>query len=349
MKKLLNKNGKEFKKMSLSLEEKKKMLHDMMLIRQFDEKGAQMVAQGELYGEVHQYVGEEAVAVGISSVLRKEDGIASNHRGHGHLLAKGGDVNKMMAELGGRSTGYCKGKGGSMHITSLDLGIYGTNGMVGQGVPIALGAAFANKYKENDHVVVAYFGDGASNEGAVFESMNMAATWKLPLIFVCENNQYAVSTNIKEVTAVENIADRARGFGMHAITVDGMDVLAVHEAAKEAVERARNGEGPTFIEAKTYRFYGHFSSEEHMLPRKYRSDEEVAHFRENNDPIQRLIKHLLELGLPKGEIEKIKEEVNLTIERSVEFMKNSPYSDPEEAYDDAYAVTHYTMPVKGWA
>lgn len=335
--------------MSLTLDDKKKMLYDMMLIRQFEEKAAQLVAEGELYGEVHQYVGEEAVAVGVSSVLRTEDGIASNHRGHGHLLAKGGDVKKMMAELGGRTTGYCKGKGGSMHITSLDLGIYGTNGMVGQGVPIALGAAFANKYNGNDNVVVAYFGDGASNEGAVFESLNMAAVWKLPIIFVCENNRYAVSTSISKVTGTGSIAERAKGFGMPAITVDGMDVLAVHEVAKEAVERARKGDGPTFIEAETYRFYGHFSSEPHMLPAKYRSDEEVEHYRENNDPIEKFTKHLLESGMTENELEKIKEDVNKAIEESVQFMRNSPYPNPEEAYEDAYANSHYTMPVKGWA
>ena len=170
--------------------------------------------------------------------------ITSNHRGHGHILAKGGDVNKMMAELGGRTTGYCRGKGGSMHITSLDLGIYGANGMVGQGVPIALGAAFAHKYKGNSQVAVAFYGEGASNEGAIHEAMNMAAIWKLPMIFVCENNQYAVTMPVKKSTSVERIADRAQGYGMPGVVVNGMDVLEVHDAAKAAVERARLGEGP---------------------------------------------------------------------------------------------------------
>ncbi|MBM4763848.1 thiamine pyrophosphate-dependent dehydrogenase E1 component subunit alpha [Bacillus sp. B15-48] len=334
--------------MALSKEEKMRLLHDMLLIRRFDERGAELVNQGELYGEVHQYIGEEAVAVGISSVLKQEDGITSNHRGHGHVIAKGGDINKMMAELGGKVTGYCKGKGGSMHITSLDLGIYGTNGMVGQGVPIALGAAFANHYKKNDQVIVTYFGDGASNEGAVFESMNMAALWKLPLIFVCENNQYAVSTSIKDSTPVENIADRARGFGMPAVIVDGMDVLAVHEAAKDAVERARRGEGPTFIEAKTYRYFGHFSGEAHILAEPYRSDEEINSYREQ-DPIERFKQHLFEIGMTEEEYIQVVAEASETIENGISYMKDSPYPDPLEAYDDAYAVIHETMPVKGWA
>jgi TPP-dependent pyruvate/acetoin dehydrogenase alpha subunit len=333
--------------MTLSKEEKMKMLHDMLLIRRFDERGAELVESGELYGEVHQYIGQEAVAVGVSSVLDKDDGITSNHRGHGHLIAKGGDINKMMAELGGKVTGYCKGKGGSMHITSLDMGIYGTNGMVGQGVPIALGSAFANKYKKNGLVTAAYFGDGASNEGAVLESMNMAALWKLPMIFVCENNQYGAGTSIKKVLPIEKIADRARGFGMAAVTVDGNDVFAVREAAKEAVERARRGEGPTFIEAETYRHFGHFSGEEHILFEPYRPEEEIKAYKAK-DPIDRYKKQLLAAGMTEEEFQKMQEDVNQTIENGIDFMRESPYPEREEAYDDAYAVLHETMPVKGW-
>ncbi|RDW21498.1 pyruvate dehydrogenase (acetyl-transferring) E1 component subunit alpha [Oceanobacillus arenosus] len=320
----------------------------MLMIRRFDERAATLVDEGEVTGEVHQYIGQEAVAVGISSVIRKDDAITSNHRGHGHVLAKGGDVNLMMAELGGRTTGYCKGKGGSMHITSLDLGIYGTNGMVGQGVPIALGAAFANNFKGNDNVTITYFGEGASNEGAVHESMNMAAIWKLPLIFVCENNQYAVSFNAKDSTSVENIAERGKGYGIPSIVVDGMDVFAVREAAKEAVQRARNGEGPTLIECKTYRYFGHFAGEPHVLKKPYRTDEEIESHRQN-DPIERLKRHLVEEGVDEVEFAEMEAKVHEIIEDGVVFMKESPRPTLEAALEDAYAVEHKTMPVKGWA
>ena len=334
--------------MTLSKEQRMKMLKDMLMIREFDERAVSLVNEGEVTGEVHQYIGQEAVAAGVCSALKKEDVITSTHRGHGHLLAKGGDVNKMMAELGGRRTGYCKGKGGSMHITSLELGIYGTNGMVGQGVPIGVGAAFASKYENKDHVAVTFFGDGASNEGSVHEAMNMAAIWNLPAIFVCENNQYAVSFSVKNSTSVENIADRAKGYGMHSIVVDGMDVLAVYKAAKEAVDRARNGGGPAFIECKTYRYYGHFGGEHHLLSEPYRSDDEVASFREK-DPIDRLKANLLADGVTEEEIAKVEVNVKQVIENAVSFMKESPYPAQSEAYEDAYAVVHKTMPVKGWA
>jgi acetoin:2,6-dichlorophenolindophenol oxidoreductase subunit alpha len=333
--------------MSLTRNQKLEMLRRMYTIREFDERGKALVEAGEITGEVHQYIGEEAVGVGICSALRKDDVITSNHRGHGHILAKGGDVNKMMAELGGRITGYCRGKGGSMHITSLEHGIFGANGMVGQGVPIALGAAFASKYENKDTVAVAFYGDGASNEGAIHEAMNMAAIWKLPMIFVCENNQYAVTMSVKNSTSVENISDRAKGYGMFGITVDGMDVLAVHNAAEAAVERARNGQGPTLIEAKTYRYYGHFSGEAHLLSEPYRSDEEIAFYRER-DPIARFKNALLNEGIPESEFIAMGMEVKHVIDKAVEYMKQSAVPAPEQAYEDAYAVLHETMPVKGW-
>lgn len=334
--------------MALTKEEKLDMLRDMLTIRHFDEKGKELVEQGEITGEVHQYIGQEASAVGICSVLEKEDVITSNHRGHGHILAKGGDINKMMAELGGRTTGYCKGKGGSMHITSIDLGIFGANGMVGQGVPIALGAAFANKYKGNNNVAVAFYGDGASNEGAVHEAMNMAAIWKLPIIFVCENNQYAVTTSVLKSTSVENIADRAKGYNMPGVVVNGMDVIAVHEAAKEAVERARNGEGPTLLEIKTYRYYGHFSGEQHILPEPYRSKEEIDYYKKH-DSIEELKFVLRNEGVTDDQFISIENEVKEKIEQAVQYMKDSPLPKPEDAYEDAYAVVHESMPVRGWS
>ncbi len=333
--------------MSIPQEKKLEMLRSMLRIRYFDEYADELVTEGEVHGEVHQYIGQEAVAVGVCAVLSKEDAITSNHRGHGHLIAKGGSINKMFAELGGRATGYCKGKGGSMHITSLDLGIYGTNGMVGQGVPIAAGVGFAFQYEGKNNVAVTFFGDGAANEGSVHEAMNMAAIWNLPIIFVCENNQYGLTLPVKESIKVEDIADRAQGYGMQGVVVDGMDVLAVHDAVSEAVERARNNGGPTFIEAKTYRYYGHFGSEALVVQDPYRTQEEIDSYRQK-DPINRLKDQLLEEGVAEETLKSIEKEVESEIKNGIAFMKESDFPSVEEAYEDAYALTHKTMPVKGW-
>ena len=227
----------------------------MVRIRHFEESAGRLAEQNRLPGFLHLYVGEEAVASGVCANLDDDDQISSTHRGHGHLVAKGGNYSYMMAELMGKATGYCGGKGGSMHICDLDLGMLGANGIVGGGVPIAVGAGFANKYRGNDRVSVAFFGDGASNIGAFHEAANMAAALSLPVLFVCENNEYGEFTPRERTMAITDVVDRAAGYGMPGAIVDGMDVVAVWEAAKEAVSRARRGEGPSFIEAKTYRFY----------------------------------------------------------------------------------------------
>ena len=258
------------------------MHHRMVRIRHFEEAAGRLAEESRLPGFLHLYVGEEAVAAGVCAALTDDDQISSTHRGHGHLVAKGGDFERMMAELMGKSTGYCKGKGGSMHICDLDLGMLGANGIVGGGVPIAVGAGFANKYRDDGRVSVVFFGDGASNIGAFHEAANMAAALQLPVVFVCENNEYGEFTPRDRTMAITDVVDRAAGYGMPGVIVDGMDVVAVHEAAAEAVDRARSGQGPSFLEAKTYRFYNHHGIQ--TLGMKYRSDEELAEWKKR-DPI----------------------------------------------------------------
>ncbi len=333
--------------MALNREQKLKAYKDMLLIRQFESRLPQLIAEGHAWGEAHQYIGQEAVAVGVSSALTKEDSVTSTHRGHGHLIAKGGEVKYMFAELAGKTTGYCKGKGGSMHITSLEHGIYGANGMVGQGVCIALGVAFANKYKDDHTVTVAYFGDGAANEGTIHECMNLASILKLPIIFLCENNKYAITTDADYATSVKDISVRAAGYNMPGVTVDGMDIEAVHAATLEAVERARAGEGPTLIEAKCYRFFDHFNSYPKICPFRYRKEEEVEAWKKR-DPIPAFEQKLLAEGITKDELDAIIAEVDKEIEEGVQFMIDSPYPDLSEAYTDMYTDEHYTMPVRGW-
>ena len=229
----------------------------MVRIRLLEEAAGQLASEARIPGFIHLYGGEEAVAAGGCVALKDEDQISSTHRGHGHLVAKGGEFKPMMAEFMGKATGYCKGKGGSMHISDLDLGMLGANGIVGAGVPIAVGAAFANKYKNNGLVTMAFFGDGSTNIGAFHEAANMACALHLPIVFMCENNEYAEYTARERVMAITDVADRAAAYGMPGVIVDGMDVVAVYEAARVAVARARNGEGPSMIECKTYRYYDH--------------------------------------------------------------------------------------------
>lgn len=331
----------------LPVDEQLEMLRRMMMIRRFDETARKLIEQGEMGGEVHQYVGEEAVAVGVCSALRPDDVITSTHRGHGHIIAKGGDVRRMMAELGGKRDGYCRGKGGSMHITAVDLGIYGANGIVGAGVPHAVGAGFAAKYLDTDGVAVAFFGDGASNQGVVHEAMNLASIYDLPVIFVCENNHYAVSFGVEHSTSARHISDRAVGYTMPGVTVDGMDVLAVRAATNDAVARARSGEGPSLIEADTYRYYGHFSHEELLIAKPYRTKEEIESWRAK-DPIPRFVDHLLDIGVPRERIDEIDGSVERAIAEAIAFMKASPDPDPETAYEDVYAVYEPALRVRGW-
>ena len=309
------------------------MYRKMLEIRQFEEKVYELYGQNLVPGTIHLYVGQEAVAVGVCANLRREDYVVSTHRGHGHCIAKGADLKRVMAEILGKKTGYCKGKGGSMHIADFSVGILGATGVVGAGIPIAVGAGLSIKLRGTDQVVACFFGDGASNQGTFHEGINMAAIWKLPVLFVCENNLYAMGTRQSRVMLIENISERASAYGIPGITVDGNDVLAVYEAAREAVERAKRGEGPTLIECKTYRHKGH----SRMDPATYRPKEEVEYWLKK-DPIPRFKRKLLEMGiLTEEEAKGIEEQVSREIEEAVKFALESPYPEPEEALKDVYA------------
>jgi len=310
-----------------------KMYRKMLEVRQFEEKVYELYGQNLVPGTIHLYAGQEAVAVGVCANLRREDYIVSTHRGHGHCIAKGADLKRVMAEILGKKTGYCKGKGGSMHIADFSVGILGATGVVGAGIPIAVGAGLSIKLRGTDQVVACFFGDGASNQGTFHEGINMAAIWKLPVLFVCENNLYAMGTRQSRVMLIEKISERAAAYGIPGVTVDGNDVLAVYEAAKEAIERAKRGEGPTLIECRTYRHKGH----SRMDPATYRPKEEVEYWLKK-DPIKRFRGRLLEMGiLTEEEAEKIEDEVSQAIEEAVKFALESPYPEPEEALKDVYA------------
>lgn len=316
----------------------------MRLIRRFEERVVDLVNRDEIPGATHEYVGQEAVATGVCHALQPDDMITSTHRGHGHILAKGGDPSRMMAELMGKVTGYNRGRGGSMHIADLSLGIYGANGIVGAGAPIACGAAFAAKSRGTDQVAVAFFGDGAMNQGVVHEAMNLATIWTLPVVFVCENNGYAVSASIREMATVERLADRAAGYRMPAESVDGMDVLAVHGAATRAVTRARAGEGPTLLECMTYRFVGHYTAER-ALAIKYRSESEIEAWRKR-DPLVTYPAGLQESGI--GDTAQIDKEVEALLEAAIAFARHSPLPAPDEALEGMYAVLYPGLPARGW-
>jgi pyruvate dehydrogenase E1 component alpha subunit len=323
------------KQLTLKLNKDKlvEMCKRMFEIRFFEEKVFDLYAQNLVPGTIHLYLGEEAVAVGVCSILRKEDYIISTHRGHGHCIAKGAELKRTMAEILGKKTGYCKGKGGSMHIADFSIGMLGATAVVGAGLPIAVGAGLSAKLRKTDQVVACFFGEGASNQGTFHEGINMASTWKLPVIFVCENNLYAMGTRQSTVMAIENVADRAAAYGIPGVVVDGNDVLAVHEAAQRAVERARKGEGPTLIECKTYRHKGH----SRVDPAKYRPKEEVEQWLAK-DPIKRFREKLLQTNtLTESEIQQIEKEVSNEVEEAVKFAMESPYPAPEEALEDVYA------------
>ncbi|MEE8442488.1 MAG: thiamine pyrophosphate-dependent dehydrogenase E1 component subunit alpha [Dehalococcoidia bacterium] len=314
------------------------MFRRMLRIRYFEEQVVQMVERGEVVGAAHSYIGEEAVAIGACAALRDDDYITGNHRSHGHPIAKGGDVNRAMAELLGKRTGYCKGKGGSMHLADFSIGILGESGIVGSALPVAVGAALASKLRGKSHVVVAFFGDGASNQGAVHEAMNLAAVWKLPVVFLCENNQYAVTTHYSTTVAVENIADRAAAYNMPGVVVDGQDAVAMYEAVKVAVERARAGQGPSLIEGKTYRYHDHSLGMERIVRTPYRSEEEVEHWK-GRDPVVIHKQFLLSREIAtEEEIGRMDAEVHAQIEEAVEFARQSPYPSPEELFEDMYAT-----------
>ncbi|EMB2847593.1 thiamine pyrophosphate-dependent dehydrogenase E1 component subunit alpha [Pseudomonas aeruginosa] len=305
----------------------------MRTIRAFEERLHVEFATGEIPGFVHLYAGEEASAAGVMAHLRDDDCIASTHRGHGHCIAKGVDVHGMMAEIYGKKTGVCQGKGGSMHIADLEKGMLGANGIVGAGAPLAAGAALAAKLKGSDAVAVAFFGDGGSNEGAVFEAMNLASVWNLPCLFVAENNGYAEATAANWSVACDHIADRAAGFGMPGVTVDGFDFFAVHEAAGAAIERARAGEGPSLIEVKLTRYYGHFEGD----AQTYRDPDEVKHYRETRDCLKQFRERTCHAGLlSASDLDAIDAEVEARIEDAVQRAKNDPKPEPDDLLRDVY-------------
>jgi pyruvate dehydrogenase E1 component alpha subunit len=316
-----------------SPEQLRDVLRKMYLIRRFEEGAEDAYMRGLIHGTMHLSIGQEASAVGICMPLAEADQITSTHRGHGHCIAKGADVKRMFAEFFGKTTGYCKGRGGSMHIADVAKGNLGANGIVAGGIPIAVGAALSAKKLKSGKVVVSFFGDGANNEGAFHEALNMAAIWKLPVIFVCENNGYGMSTSTERSTAVANIAERAAGYGMPGVIVDGNNFSQVAEASQAAVERARRGEGPTLIESKTYRYRGHSKSDRN----RYRTKEEIEDWMTNRDPIALFEAELMEFGvIDQAGIEAVREAVKQEIADGIEFAKQSPMPDVADSGQYVY-------------
>jgi pyruvate dehydrogenase E1 component alpha subunit len=311
------------------------MYRNMLKIRKFEEAAIKLYSEGLIPGLLHLYIGEEAVAVGVCSNLRKDDYIISTHRGHGHCIAKGADVGKMMAELLGKVTGYSKGKGGSMHICVPEIGVMGSSGIVGAGIPIAAGLGLAINLKQTDRVVACFFGDGAANTGTFHEGINLAALWKLPIVFVCENNLYAISVSMSKSTSVLNIADRAVAYGIPGKIVDGMDLIAVYEAAQEASGWARQGKGPTLIECKTYRFRGHFEGD----PKRgatYRTETEMLEW-EERCPIKNFRAKLIKEGVLRGkDVEEIEGECVKEIEDAIRFAEESRFPSTDDVSEDVF-------------
>ncbi len=305
----------------------------MLEVRYFEEKVYELFGQNLIPGTIHLYLGEEATAAGIISALREDDYVQSTHRGHGHCAAKGANLDRMMAELMGKATGYCKGKGGSMHVTDFTKGILGATGVVGSGLPLAVGAGVSIKLRRTDQVVAVFFGEGASNQGTFHEALNLASVWKLPVIFVCENNLYAMGTRQSIAMVLNNVADRASAYGIPGVIADGNDVLDVYRLASEAVKRARKGEGPTLIECKTYRLKGHSRFD----AAAYRPKEEVEEWIKR-DAIKRMRDRLLDERIAKeDELKKIEDEVRQKVEEAAKFAKESPQPDPSTVTEGVYA------------
>jgi len=309
------------------------MFDRLVTIRKFGTRVIDLFREGVIRGSTHTYIGMEASAVGACTALRPDDYITSTHRGHGHCISKGGDVRLMMAELLGKATGYCKGKGGSMHIADVDMGILGANGIVGGGMGIATGAALSAKMRNTGQVCVCFFGEGGNNQGALHENANLAAIWKLPVLYFCENNHYAMSMSVARATAVPDIATRAVAYDIPGVNVDGMDVLAVFDAVSKAAERARAGLGPSLIVATTYRFEGHNIGD----PQPYRTKEEIEQWRQR-DAIERFRKYLLsERIATREETDKVEQAVDQRIEDAIEFARQSPEPDLSTLEEDVYA------------
>jgi len=319
----------------LTKEQKAGMLKTLITIRRFEEKAIQLYETAKIWGYLHPYIGEEAIAVGACAAIKKEDWIISTHRGHGHSIAKGADLKRMMAELLGKVTGYCKGRGGSMHIADTELGMLGANGIVGGGIPISVGAGFSCKMEGKGRIAICFFGDGASNNGVFHESLNMAAIFKLPVIYICENNMYAISMSSCESVACKDIADRAAAYDIPGVIVDGSDPEAVYEAVTRAVELARKGKGPSLIEAKTYRFGGHHPND----PAEYRDKEEVEYYKTEKDPVKNYKSKLIgEKILTEEDIEKMEQEILKMIEDSVKYAEGSPEPQLDEFLEEVKSL-----------
>lgn len=319
---------------TLSTDQLIAMLRTMLLIRAFEEKADELFSLGKVHGTMHLSMGQEAVATGVCAALRPDDYILSTHRGHGHCLAKGADVRRMMAEFLGKETGYCRGRGGSMHIADPSSGNLGANGIVAGGLPIATGVGLSIQMRRTGQVCVAFFGDGAANEGAFHESLNLASIWRLPVVFVCENNHYAMSMPVRNSTSVERISQRASAYGIPGDTIDGMDVLTVHEVSRAAIGRARDGEGPALIECLTYRFKGHSKSD---VAQRYRTRDEVTAWRAR-DPIPRFQETLRAEGvLTADHAGRMEQDAREAIEDALRFAEASPDPDPATVLDGVYA------------
>ena len=315
------------------------MYEQIKRIREFEDKSISLFQDGIVPGFTHVCTGQEAVAVGVCHGLREHDRVASNHRGHGHIIAKHADTSRMMAEILGRTEGYCHGMGGEMHIMDPTIGIIGANGIVGAGIPIAVGAALADQLAGNDNVTVVFFGDGATSEGYFAEALNLAAIWDLPVVFVCENNMYGEFSAACDVCAGD-LAQRGVGYGVPGVTVDGQDVMAVHDVAQKAIDQARGGGGPTLIEAKTYRWYGHMYGEEALIGDfEYRPKAEIQDWMDNRDPVRLTRQRVLDEGqADEAELDRIDQEVSDEIERASQFAQDAPLPPPEQAMDHLFSV-----------
>ena len=321
--------------MELNTAQRINLLRKMILIREFDELAIKLRTEGKIYGAVHPYVGEEAVAVGVCANLTNADRVTSTHRGHGHCIAKGADIKRMMAELFGRVDGYCKGKGGSMHIADFAVGMLGANGIVGGGLPIATGAALGAQLEGKGNVAVCFFGDGAVAEGEFHEALNISSVWRLPIIFVCENNQYAANNAVGVQHRITDVSVHAGSYGLPGVLVDGNDVMAVCEATRAAVERARRGEGPTLVECKTYRW--HFHAMRNVPPPETRPAAEIAQWKER-DPIARLAADLIaQRLLTESELGSLQTQVHADLQEAVAFADASPFPDPKDILVDMFA------------
>ncbi|QDX80535.1 pyruvate dehydrogenase (acetyl-transferring) E1 component subunit alpha [Denitratisoma sp. DHT3] len=321
--------------MTLSKDQQREAYRRMLSIRSFEQAAARQIDNGEIPGAVHSSIGQEAAIVGACMALRDTDYITGTHRSHGHPIGKGAKLPPLMAELMGRTTGICKGRGGSMHLADSSVGIIGESAIVGGGIPIATGAGLSAHVRGTDQVSLCFFGDGATNEGSFHESLNMAAIWKLPVIYFCENNLYAATTPLRSSHGQPDVAHRAAGYGMPGVIVDGQDLEAVHAATGAAVARARRGEGPTLIEAKTYRFDEHAIGL--FLPSIYRSSEEVDRYKRERDPLALYRQALLAAGHGEAELAALEQSVSRQVDEAVEFARNSPHPDPAEVYEFMYS------------